>query len=107
MKAHEIEILRNAKAIVTRYQNDQTAQEMVAHHKTIIAKLGPVENKIVVCTYAQNMVGLVKGDELVIVKETGWFMVGKVIRTGYKYKINKNTMQGAGYKKGYAPSFSE
>ena len=106
MKAHEIEILRNAKAIVTRYQNDPTAQEMVAHHKTIIAKLENQEKKIV-CTYAQNMVGLVKGDELIIVKETGCFMVGKVIRTGYKYKINKSTMEGAGYKKGYAPSFSE
>lgn len=106
MKAHEIEIIRNAKAIVTRYQNDPTSQEMVAHHKTIIAKLENQEKKIV-CTYARNMVGLVKGDELVIGKETGCFMVGKVIRTGYKYKVNKNTMQGAGYKKGYAPSFSE
>lgn len=106
MKEHEVEILKTAKAVVAQYQNDPTARAIVEHHKVIIAKLENQEKKIV-CTYAQNMVGLVKGDELVIVKETECFMVGKVTRTGYKYKINKSTMEGAGYKKGCAPSFSE
>jgi len=38
MKAHELEILNTAKAVVAHYQNDPTAAEMVAHHRAIIAK---------------------------------------------------------------------